>query len=194
MFPWFDFFTYAFVSTITPGPNTILSMSTASEAGFKKSYPFNLGIYCGCTVMMGLCMVFSAALFALLPKIKPFMLAAAAVYMLVLAWRLLTKPLMTAKEGQGGKSLFLQGLALQFLNPKLVIYGVTTISSYILPHASGLPALAGFCLLLSTISLFSSVCWSLFGSLFQTLFQTHGKVVRVVMALLLVYCVVRLFV
>ena len=38
-----------------------------------------------------------------------------------------------------------------------------------------------------------TLCWSAFGSAFKWLFSKHARVVNLVMALLLVYCAVSLF-
>ena len=41
--------------------------------------------------------------------------------------------------------------------------------------------------------LFSNICWVLFGSIFQNFFEEYKKVLNAVMALLLVYCALSLF-
>lgn len=45
MFNWLNFLSYAIVTAVTPGPNNIMSMSNAGRLGFRKSFPFNLGIW-----------------------------------------------------------------------------------------------------------------------------------------------------
>ncbi|WP_312815044.1 hypothetical protein [Sedimentibacter sp.] len=35
------FISYAFITSFTPGPNNIMSMTNATKYGFKKSLPFN---------------------------------------------------------------------------------------------------------------------------------------------------------
>ena len=47
MFSWLNFLSYAVVTAATPGPNNIMSMSNASRLGFRRSFPFNLGIWLG---------------------------------------------------------------------------------------------------------------------------------------------------
>lgn len=39
------FISYALITTFTPGPNNIMSMSNASRYGFKKSIMFNVGVF-----------------------------------------------------------------------------------------------------------------------------------------------------
>lgn len=69
-----------------------------------------------------------------------------------------------------------------------------SMEAYILPHYNGnIPALFGFAMLLAFIGFVFTLCWSAFGSLFRRLFSAHAKIVNTVMALLLVYCAVSLF-
>ena len=55
MFSWFSFLTYAVVTAVTPGPNTLMSMSNGGRLGFRRALPFNFGIWAGFTVVMLLC-------------------------------------------------------------------------------------------------------------------------------------------
>ncbi|MDL2298991.1 hypothetical protein LJC40_07635 [Synergistaceae bacterium OttesenSCG-928-D05] len=41
------FLTYMFLTTFTPGPNTLLAMSTGSRHGFKKTIPLQCGLTVG---------------------------------------------------------------------------------------------------------------------------------------------------
>ena len=69
-----------------------------------------------------------------------------------------------------------------------------SMEAYILPyyHTEPLP-LVGFALLLAFIGYLFCLCWCAFGSVFRRLFSQHAKPVNTVMALLLVYCAVSLF-
>lgn len=40
-----NFLIYLWVTAITPGPNNIMSMNFGTRLGFKKSLPFNLGVF-----------------------------------------------------------------------------------------------------------------------------------------------------
>ena len=44
MFPLTSFLLYTFVTSITPGPNNIMSMSLGLKVGFKKTLYFNAGV------------------------------------------------------------------------------------------------------------------------------------------------------
>lgn len=192
MFSWASFLTYAVVTAVTPGPNNIMSMSNGNRRGFKGAFPFNLGILAGFSVVMILCTAFCSLLSAWIPKIKMPMLILGACYMLYLAWE--TFRSSDTIEENHSRDGFLSGLFLQFINPKIYIYCIMSMEAYILPFYNGqiLPLL-GFALLLAFIGFVFTLLWSGFGSIFKWLFSRHAKPVNTVMALLLVYCAVSLF-
>lgn len=192
MFPWFSFLSYALVTAGTPGPNNIMSMSNAASRGLKKGFPFQLGILTGFTVVILLCTFFCNALSEMIPKIKLPMLIMGAAYMLWLAWNLLRSK--GFQEDVHAKSSYLTGLLLQFINPKLYLYCIVSLEAYILPYFHGkLVPLILFALLLALICFTSNLCWAMFGTVFRALFSKYARVTNTVMALLLVYCAISLF-
>ena len=192
MFPWFSFLAYAVVTAVTPGPNNIMSMSNGSRRGFRGALPFNFGILAGFSVVMVLCTACCTLLSQLIPKIRLPMLVVGAGYMLYLAWE--TFRSSDQIEEDHSRDGFWAGLLLQFINPKIYIYGIMSMEAYILPFYSGQPVpLLGFALLLAVIGFAFTLCWSAFGSAFRWLFSKHARLVNTVMALLLVYCAVSLF-
>lgn len=193
MFNWINFLTYAIITAITPGPNNIMSMSNASRLGFKKSLPFNVGIFLGFSIVMLACTLFSSLFSFVLPKIKIPMIIIGAAYMLYLSWKTFTSP--SEIEDIQARSGFISGLVLQFVNPKIYIYCIISMEAYILPHYSNeLFTLFGFAILLAFIGFLFTLCWSVFGTIFKQLFLKYGKITNTIMALLLVYCAISLFI
>jgi cysteine/O-acetylserine efflux protein len=193
MFSWFHFLTYAVATAITPGPNNIMSMSAGNRLGFRKALPFNFGILTGFSLVMVLCTVFCSVLSAWIPKIKAPMLIIGAVYMLWLAWETFRSTPEWA-EDHGRSAGFASGFFLQFINPKIYIYGIVSMEAYILPFYGGQWAqLFAFSFFLAFMGFACTLAWSAFGSAFRRLFSRHAKAVNTVMALLLVYCAVSLF-
>lgn len=191
MFHWVSFLTYAVVTAVTPGPNNLMSMSNGSRWGFRGALPFNFGIWAGFSAVMVLCTVFCQVLTELIPRIRVPMMAAGAAYMLYLAWETWKGGELTDNHQEGG---FRSGFALQFINPKIYIYCIVSMEAYILPYYQGdWLALTLFALLLAFIGFLFTLCWSAFGSAFKLLFSRYARVTNTVMALLLVYCAVSLF-
>ena len=191
MFDWFTFLTYAVLTTITPGPNTIVSMSNGSRKGFVRGLPLNLGMWCGFTIVMVGCAALTSVLSAWIPKIKGPMLFVGAAYLLWLAWKCVRRSSEIQEKQTKGD--FLTGFAMQFVNPKIMLYGIMSYEAYILPVYEGnLWALLGFSVVLSSIGFVNGLLWSACGDLFRVLFSKHAKIVNSVMAVALVWCAVKL--
>lgn len=192
MFPVSDFLIYCFITAYTPGANNLLSMSNAARLGFRKSVSFNFGITMGFLIVMTVCTLFSSTLYSALPKVKFYMQLLGAAYMLYLAWKV-WKTSSDLEVESRKESSFLSGMVLQFMNPKIYIYAITAMSLYILPLYHSVVALIVFVLILTIIGASGSYVWALFGSAFCRFFTKHIKGVNLVMALLLVYCAVSLY-
>lgn len=188
----FAFVSYVLLTTFTPGPNNIMSMANACKYGLKRSMRFTLGVCAGFFLIVGLAIAFTITLYSLVPTIKPVMTVIGAAYILWLAWKTLTTS--PHDGGAAGQSTFVSGMLLQFLNPKAILYGLTAASTFIVPYYSSVPVLIGFAAALALVSLVATSCWALFGSVFQRFMARNAKVVGYVMAALLVYCAVSLFV
>lgn len=96
-------------------------------------------------------------------------------------------------DGDDRASGFLNGMIMQLVNIKLIIYGLTALSVFILPHYTSLPSLSGFVLLLSAMGLAGTTAWAVGGSLLKRLFQNHRRLVNTALALSLVICAVSAF-
>lgn len=186
------FLSFVFLTTFTPGPNNIMSMSNASRYGFRRSTPFAFGVGLGFFLVIGLSIVFTVALYRAIPTIKPVMTVIGAAYILWLAWKTVTSS--PHDEGGGGRSSFLAGVLLQFLNPKGILYGIAVASTFLVPYYHSAPTLAAFAAALALLGLVSTILWALFGSLFRRFMAENHRAVGYVMGALLVYCAVSLFV
>lgn len=194
MFNWFNFLSYAIITAATPGPNNIMGMTNAGHNGFKKSFPFCLGVFAGISCLLYITLIFCSALSAIIPKIEFPMLIIGAAYMLYLAYKIFRSS--EVSEESESKTGFWAGFVLQFLNPKIYIFCIMTLEAYVLPSYSGQWGMLVFLFvpILALISFTSIVSWTLFGSVFKVLFSKYAKITNTVMALLLVYCAVSLFI
>ncbi len=181
------FLSYAFVTSFTPGPNNIMSMTNANRDGFKKTFNFTLGIFTGFFIMMLACSYFNLLLFSLIPKIKPFMSIIGSAYMVYLAYKIYTSKSASADTDSTHINSFLTGLLMQFVNPKVILYGITVVSNFITPYYNTHISLIMFSLLLGVIGFASITCWALFGALFQKFLAKYRKPFNIVMSILLVY-------
>lgn len=186
------FFSYIFVTSISPGPNNIMALSNAGKYGFKKAMPYNYGALCGVFLVVSCCAAFSALLYDFIPTIEPVMCCLGALYILWLAISIwLDKPHKSGKSLARTNSFF-SGLILQFVNAKAFMYGITTMSSFVLPYHRDLLHVLVFVVIMSFTCLICTSSWTLFGAVFERFFRQHGKLLNLIMSLLLVYCAVSM--
>ena len=62
---------------------------------------------------------------------------------------------------------FFAGMLLQFVNPKGILYGITAVSTFIIPYHTSNFSLLFFSLFLAFVGFISTISWSVFGSMFQ---------------------------
>lgn len=192
--PVLSFLLYVFVMSFTPGPNNIMAMLFANQYGFKKTLRFCLGVGVGFFVIMIVSSYFNLMLHNFIPKIELPMMILGAGYMLYLAFKIITST-TSATDGENGKyNSFFAGMLLQFVNPKGVLFGITVVATYILPYHTSTSSLLLLALFLGFVGILSTCSWSLFGSMFQKFLSNYKKQFNIVMALLLVYSAVSLFV
>ncbi|MDK8189843.1 LysE family transporter [Paenibacillus sp. UMB7766-LJ446] len=181
------FFSYVLLTAFTPGPNNIMAMSNAGKHGFKKSFPFNFGVLLGFLVIISCCALFSSQLYDVIPSIKPYMLCIGAIYILWLAWTIWRDKPKKGKLARSQNNTVFSGMVLQFINIKVILYGITALSSFVLPYYRSLIIISAFVLILSFVGFVGTSCWALFGATFDKIFKKYGKVLNAIMALLLVY-------
>ncbi len=187
------FLAYVLISCFSPGPNTIISMTNAGRYGFKRGIKFNMGIFLGVLILTTLCSIFTMALYSLIPSIKPVMASPGAAYILWLAWKIFTSKPESGDTTRRPTNSFLFGMLLQFVIPNAILYSITTLSTFIVPYYKSAAILSIFCLSMASIAFGATCCWALFGSAFQRFIVKNNKIVNTLMALLLVYCAVSLF-
>ena len=180
------FFIYVITTTFTPGPNNLLAMSNGLHTGFKRTIRFLGGVFTGFVLVMLICGLINFALMSLLPSMRVWLNYLGAAYMLYLAYHVITsKP--HDEEIDRGLNTYKAGLSMQFINPKVILYGITIFSNFIIPNYQSPLSLFLFALFLATVGLISTSSWAAFGVAFRTFFSKYARLANIVMGLLLVY-------
>lgn len=192
--PLVPFLLYVFVTSFTPGPNNMMAMAYANKYGFRKSLRFIFGVTAGIAVISLLSSYFNLFLYSFIPKIKVVMSMLGGLYLVYLAMRIMMNN-PGGKEGHNEKSnSFLTGFLLQFVNPKVMLYGITAISTFVLPFYHSNSSLVLFSLFLAFAGFLGTACWAIFGAIFQKILSKYERAFRIFMGLLLLYSAVSIFV
>ncbi|MEL7100077.1 MAG: LysE family translocator [Pseudomonadota bacterium] len=121
---------FAFVSSITPGPNNLMLMSSGANFGFVRSVPHMLGIGIGFVFMLVMVGLGLAGLFTAYPWLHTVLTVASVLYLLFLAWKIATAAPVRSGEAAGKPFTFLQAAAFQWVNPKAWTMALTAVTVY----------------------------------------------------------------
>ncbi len=182
-----NFFIYAIINAITPGPGNILALNTVSNYGWKKGKPLFFGIFVGYYVVQILCAVFVFGVSAFLPNVLGVMKYIGATYILWLAIHIvISKPAIDSSEKSAS---FLKGFLLQFVNVKIYLFGITALTGYITDYSTSLMTLLFFELIIATIGTIATLTWIGLGVLLRKAYQKYYRPINIVLALTLLKCV-----
>src|SRR5512139_1678293 len=126
---------FAFVASITPGPNNLLLMRSGAMFGVRRSMRHVFGIQTGFIALVLLSHLGVAALLLALPATLGVLRWACFLYLLWLAWLILrdARPRPAGAAGSGARSRplrFAEGVLFQLINPKAWMMAVTVASAF----------------------------------------------------------------
>ena len=121
---------FAFVSSITPGPNNLMLLASGANFGFRRTVPHMLGISLGHLLMIVLVGLGLIRLFETYPTLHTAMKIASVAYLLYLAWKIANAAPPREGETGGTPMTFLQAAAFQWVNPKAWFMALTAITVY----------------------------------------------------------------
>lgn len=180
---------FAFVSSVTPGPNNLMLLASGVNFGFRRTIPHMLGIGVGFFVLL---LAIGFGLGALIETVPSFYAAlkfAGGAYMLYLAWKIaMSRSIGEAKHRDKAEPMtFLQAAAFQWVNPKAWVMAITGIATYA-NHDNYYVAVLLVSSAFAIVNLPSVSVWAGFGTLLRNWFSdpVRLKWFNLIMALLLV--------
>jgi threonine/homoserine/homoserine lactone efflux protein len=151
---------FAFVSSITPGPNNIMLTSSGILFGFLRTVPHMLGVTVGFGVMLALCAVGVGGLLMTVPSIHVILKVFGSAYLLHLAWQLRRMAFRQDEETRAEPMSFTGAALFQFVNPKAWVMALTGTSAFLPLVQPVWLAIAIFCLVFSLINLPCVSVWA----------------------------------
>lgn len=129
---------FAFVSSITPGPNNLMLWSSGMNFGFRRTTQHLAGVCLGFLSLLLVTAVGVGSLFQRLPWLNTSLRVVGSLYLLYLAWRIASAG--RATESETAKPItFVEAVAFQYVNPKAWVMGITAAGSF-LPDGSSVVA------------------------------------------------------
>ena len=205
---------YAFVTSITPGPNNAMLFASGVNFGLKRTLPHILGVSIGFTLMqlalgLGVGLAFEA-----FPSLYSILRVAGVGYLLFLAWRIASstpppvaapvpaaEPARSPANTQGRPRstnarpmTFLQATAFQWVNPKALMMCITAAGAFTPKDHPTLGVLV-ICAVFLVVNFPCVGAWAALGTGLRGFLQdrTRLRVFNMGMALLLVASMAPLF-
>ena len=179
-----EFGIFAFVTSITPGPNNSMLMASGIRFGRKRSLPHFFGIWLGFNFLFFL----GGNLLSYVPEIIfQYLQYAGYIVILYIAYRVaITKT--TIKEGSNEDKpfTFSQAALFQWVNPKGVVMAVSGLTAFQIPHLQAnliYLLVGGPCV----------ITWLFLGESLQNFLIGNQKLERIVYVILALSMIASLF-
>jgi len=177
---------FAFVSSITPGPNNLMLMSSGANFGFRRTVPHMLGVGLGFTLMIILVGAGLIQVFDLYPLSYWALKIFSVIYLVYLSWKIATAASPSDTGNTNAPITFVQAALFQWVNPKAWAMALTAISVY--APSQNFAAIMLVAMVFGIINLPSISSWTLLGQQLQHWLTspTRLRVFNLVMAALLI--------
>jgi len=166
---------YAFVTSITPGPNNLMLLTSGVNFGIVRTIPHMLGISVGFLVLLLAVGFGLGAVLAAFPALHTVLKVAGAAYLLYLAWKIAMSRSLSGKgEAEARPMRFIDAAAFQWVNPKAWVMAVSAMALYTNPgHPFISVALISFAF--AVVNLPSVSVWAGFGTALRGFLSDPGR-------------------
>lgn len=179
---------FAFVTSVTPGPNNMMLLASGVNFGVKRTLPHWLGVSLGHFVMLLLVGAGLESLLKAYPFVYQVMKVVGFAYLVYLAWGVARSGAPERNGEEATKPIsFLGAAAFQWVNPKAWIMSIGYFSNY-MPTDASLTFVVFTCMMFSAINFPSVGLWVWLGAKLEYYLQqnTARRFFNWTMALLLV--------
>lgn len=168
-----------------------MAMSHGLQSGYRRTIGFMFGVFAGMAIILLICGLLNVVIVNTLPQFKVWLNLAGAAYMAYLGIHtILSKP-NEKSATKNGTNTFGAGVALQFLNLKVILYGITVYSVFITRLFTQSYAIALSAVLMAGVGFIATSCWALGGSVFRTYWLAHYRILNLVMGGSLIYLAIH---
>jgi len=186
---------FAFVTSITPGPNNYLLFSYGKNYGFKNSSKLMTGIFLGFFVLLYVSGYGIAEIITKNPTIGLVLKIISSIWLFYLAI-VLSKLSSDISVDSNSKIGFYQGFFMQFVNPKAWIMAITGASAF-LPHLDNIHiSVFVFAIMFGLVGVPCMISWISFGDLISRLLKSEksNRIVGLVLFGLMIISIVMIWI
>jgi len=155
--------TYAFVMSITPGPNNLMLTASGANFGFRRTLPHMLGVTAGfCLHTVVMCLGLGAA-FVRFPELQTALAWIGAAYLAYMAFKLTGAYAPDEMAAPRKAITFFEAALFQWVNPKAWLIAITVAAMFMPKQADPYLASAVIFVVLAVVNLPCIAAWALFG-------------------------------
>nr|WP_187148352.1 LysE family translocator [Janthinobacterium sp. Marseille] len=165
---------FAFVSSITPGPNNIMLTSSGIRFGFVRSLPHMFGVVFGFSVILALCAAGIGSLIVAMPALHILLKTIGSTYLVYLAWQLRGMAFTQGDDDTVQPMSFIGASLFQFANPKAWVMAVTGAAAFLPPVQPVWLAITVFCFIFGIVNLPCIGIWAGTGAVLRR-YLTQAK-------------------
>ena len=187
---------FGIATGFSPGPNNIMTSYTAFNFGVKKAIPTMLGVIIGWTFLIILLQLGSASVFQRYEFIQTIIKVLGSIYLIYIAYKLSFGGQTKEKKIDPKPVTFINTFFFQFINPKSIIVGLTSVSLFIDTENNYLRDSIILTTVWFSMAIGSQLTWCLMGK-YMRKFATSDKFIKnfnYSMSFLLIVCVILFYV
>ena len=125
---------FAFATSITPGPNNMMLLSSGVNFGMRRTIPHMVGIELGFASVLVAVGLGLGALFKTVPTLYLVLKAAGGLYLLWIAWSIGMSRSLGDGKSTGKPMTLLAAAAFQWVNPKAWVMAVSAMAAFADPN------------------------------------------------------------
>ena len=182
---------FAASTTVTPGPNNVMIMTSGLNHGIKKSLPHFMGICFGFPAMVVAVGLGFGIIFERYPMLHEIIKVIGVFYLLYLAYLIAISSQNSLESNKSKPLTFLQAAIFQWVNPKAWIMATGAIAAYTTLNSSVYVQVLFIALSFFVVAFPAVGVWLVFGANLKKILikPEHQHRFNVSMALLLVISV-----
>ena len=124
---------FAITTSITPGPNNMMLLSSGVNFGFRRTIPHMIGIEVGFASLLVATGFGLGALLQALPLVYTVLKIAGGLYLLWIAWSIGMSRSLGDGKSTGAPMRFWAAAAFQWVNPKAWVMAVSSMAAFANP-------------------------------------------------------------
>lgn len=186
---------YAFVMSITPGPNNLMLAASGIAFGMRRTLPHMLGISVGFSALLVACGLGLGALMTGVPATALALKLLGTGYLLYLSWRMRRAFSVESNQSLARPMSFVEASLFQFVNPKGWLAALTGVAVFLPGQEIRWAGIALFVAVFLVVGFPCIATWAALGTAVRRLIARRGwsSALSAVVMLLMGYTIIAIW-